>query len=97
MVHTLDDIFDGPNPQDECSLEEDVVQLGNQMTSLTLLDNGNTLAVGVVGGDVYVWHFGGRHGAYEVCDGCLEEMQYYSPTWSSSEDDSEEDAEEDDD
>ena len=44
--------------------------------------------MGVYGGETYAWHFGGSHGAYEVCDSYDDMMETGTGSdygWSSSE------------
>ena len=50
--------------------------------------SGGYFVMGVYGGETYAWHFGGSHGAYEVCDSYDDMMETGTGSdygWSSSE------------
>ena len=87
LLRTLDSAFRGPNGQDDLAR----VEGANEATTLQMLGGGDTLVMGVYGGETYAWHFGGSHGAYEVCDGYLDDMMGTGSDygWSSSEDEGE--------
>ena len=81
LLHTLASAFHGPNGQDDRARF-----LGaNEATTLQMLGGGDTLVMGVYGGETYAWHFGGSRGAYEVCDSCDDMIETGSDyPWSSS-------------
>ena len=84
LLRTLDSAFHEPNRQDDLAR----VDGANEATTLQMLGGGDTLVMGVYGGETYAWHFGGSHGAYEVCDSYDDMMETGTGSdygWSSSE------------